>query len=206
MANTISKLSVLGCLIIIDNFNEFQHIGYALYNLFGLLWGLFFVSAFGQMVMAGSFAGWYWTRDKKKLPDWLVCSSVTRTLRYHIGTLAFGSLIIALVNSLRLFLEYVDRKLKQKNQDYLVVKVMLAACKCCLCLLDRCLRYINKNAYIMTAIYGHNFCYAARDAFFLILRNILRVAVLTNIAKGVVCVGKVAIVSLMFVLAYFTFT
>lgn len=46
--------------------------------------------------------------------------------------------------------------------------------KCCFWCLEKCLRYLNKNAYIGIAIYGKNFCKAAKDAFFLLLRNALR--------------------------------
>ena len=32
--------------------------------MFGLFWLLFFMSALGEMVLAGSVSGWYWTLDK----------------------------------------------------------------------------------------------------------------------------------------------
>lgn len=31
-----------------------------------------------------------------------------------------------------------------------------------------------RNAYIMTAIYGKNFCWSAKESFFLLLRNAAR--------------------------------
>ena len=39
-----------------------------------------------------------------------------------------------------------------------------------------CSRFLNKNAYIQIALLGKKFCYAAKDAFWLILRNGLRIA------------------------------
>merc|ERR1712013_352591 len=39
-------------------------------NVFGLYWGVFFFSAFGEIVLAGVFSQWYWTFNKKTdLPD-----------------------------------------------------------------------------------------------------------------------------------------
>ena len=35
--------------------------------------------------------------------------------RYHVGTIAFGSLIIAIIQMIRIILEYLDRKLKDKQ-------------------------------------------------------------------------------------------
>ena len=37
--------------------------------------------------------------------------------RYHIGTLAFGSLVIAVVQFIRAILEYVDQKLKKHHEN-----------------------------------------------------------------------------------------
>ena len=38
--------------------------------------------------------------------------SVCLSLRYHTGTLAFGSLILSIVQIIRVLLEYIDHKLK----------------------------------------------------------------------------------------------
>ena len=43
--------------------------------------------------------------------------------RYHTGTLAFGSLIIAIIKMIRLMLQYIQDKLEEKGADNPVVKV-----------------------------------------------------------------------------------
>ena len=53
------------------------------------------------------------------------------------------------------------------------------------------MRFLNKNAYIQTAIYGYSFCKACKCAFFLLLRNILRVAAVNMVADFVLMLGKV---------------
>ena len=55
-----------------------------------------------------------------------------------------------------------------------LILVSFRCMKCCFWCLEKCLRFLNKNAYIGIAIYGKNFCKAAKDAFFLLLRNALR--------------------------------
>ena len=51
-------------------------------------------------------------------------SLLTRLLfRYHTGTLAFGSLIIAIIKMIRLMLQYIQDKLEEKGADNPVVKV-----------------------------------------------------------------------------------
>ncbi|XP_017777299.1 PREDICTED: CTL-like protein 2 isoform X2 [Nicrophorus vespilloides] len=161
------------------------------FNGFAFFWSIFFISAFGQMVQAGIFATWYWTRDKSDVPFWSVTKSVARTLRYHIGTLAFGSLILAICRMIRVALEYIDHKLKKYDNPF--TKAILCCMKCFFWCLERFLKFLNKNAYIMCAIHGKNFCTSAKDAFSLIIRNILRFHVLDKVTDFVLFMSKLII-------------
>ena len=53
------------------------------------------------------------------------------------------------------------------------------------------MKFLNKHAYILTAIYNDSFCRAARRAFFLLLRNILRVIAVNMISSFVLVLGQV---------------
>ena len=55
----------------------------------------------------------YWTLDKSKIPSAPLTASFYRTFRYHLGTLAFGSLIIAIIRMIRVMIEYIEEKLKE---------------------------------------------------------------------------------------------
>ena len=69
------------------------------FNLFICLWILAFIIGFGQLVLAGAFASWYWAWEKPKdIPAFPVVASLWRSVRYHIGTVAFGSFLIAVVS------------------------------------------------------------------------------------------------------------
>eukprot|EP00094_Tigriopus_californicus_P004803 TCALIF_04623-PA protein Name:"Similar to SLC44A5 Choline transporter-like protein 5 (Macaca fascicularis)" AED:0.13 eAED:0.13 QI:715/0.81/0.91/1/0.63/0.75/12/74/636 len=177
-----------------------------IFNVFGLLWGLFFVSAMEEMVMAGAFAAWYWTFDKKNLPSAPLTRSFGRTFRYHLGTLAFGSLIIAIIRMIRLVIEFIEQKMKEHRQDNPLVKAILCMCRCCFWCLETFMKFINRNAYIMTAIYGRNFCWSAKEAFSLLMRNIARVAVLDKITDFLLLLGKLVIVGTMGVLSFYIFS
>ncbi len=58
----------------------------------------------------------------------------------------------------------------------------------------------------MTAMYGTNFCISAKDAFLLLLKHCLRVAVLTKVTEFVVFLSKLAIMALTIGMAYGVFT
>ncbi|CAL4118051.1 unnamed protein product, partial [Meganyctiphanes norvegica] len=165
------------------------------YNLFGLFWSVFFTSAFGEMVLAGAFASWYWCFDKSKdVPTFTIIHSLGRTLRYHVGTLAFGSLIIAVVRMFRTIMEYIDYKVRQ-HTDSKIAKILMWCCRCCLWCLEKFLKYINRNAYVYCAIYGKNFCKSARKAVSLIFRNAARAVVLDKVTDFLLFIGKMVICS-----------
>eukprot|EP01137_Pigoraptor_chileana_P008442 Opistho-2@55293 len=74
-----------------------------LYHLFGLLWALGFISAIVRTTVAGAFGTYYWTRDKEFMTPWVISTSFARTVHYHLGSLALGSLLVALVQTVRFF-------------------------------------------------------------------------------------------------------
>ena len=76
------------------------------------LWCANFLLALQEMTLAGAFASYYWAwRKPQDIPHLPVTSSFARSLRYHTGTLAFGSLIITIVQLARIALEYGKLKM-----------------------------------------------------------------------------------------------
>uniref|UniRef100_A0A8C7YSB2 Choline transporter-like protein n=1 Tax=Oryzias sinensis TaxID=183150 RepID=A0A8C7YSB2_9TELE len=175
------------------------------YNVFLFFWCANFVIALGQMTLAGAFASYYWAFSKPDdIPTFPVFSSLGRSLRYHTGTLAFGALILSVVQLIRVLLEYLDHKLKGAQNKF--AKFLLCCLKCCFWCLEKIIKFLNRNAYIMVAIYGKNFCTAAKDAFFLLLRNMIRVAVLDKVTDFLLFLGKLLVVGLVGVFAFFFFS
>ncbi|KAJ4932233.1 hypothetical protein JOQ06_010658 [Pogonophryne albipinna] len=180
-------------------------IGLQFYNVFLFFWCANFVTALGQMTLAGAFASYYWAFNKPDdVPAFPVFSSLGRSLRYHTGTLAFGSLILSIVQIIRVLLEYLDHKLKGAHNK--CTKFLLCCLKCCFWCLEKFVKFINRNAYIMTAIYGNNFCTSAKNAFFLLMRNMIRVAVLDKVTDFLLFLGKLLIVGLVGIFAFFFFS
>ena len=132
------------------------------------------------------FYPFFFFRDKSdlKLP---ILASFKRLVIYHLGSVAFGSFIIALVQLVRIILAYIERKLAKRTN---ACGPLLKCCQCCLWCFEKCLKFLNRNAYIMTAIYGYNFCKAAQKAFSLLTSNILRVAAINSVGTFVLFLGK----------------
>ncbi|XP_059950131.1 choline transporter-like protein 2 isoform X1 [Mesoplodon densirostris] len=180
-------------------------LGLQIFNAFMFFWLANFVLALGQVTLAGAFASYYWALNKPDdLPAFPLFSAFGRALRYHTGSLAFGSLILAIVQIIRVILEYLDQRLKAAENKF--AKFLMTCLKCCFWCLEKFIRFLNRNAYIMIAIYGTNFCTSARNAFFLLMRNIIRVAVLDKVTDFLLLLGKLLVVGSVGILAFFFFT
>ncbi|KAH3792773.1 hypothetical protein DPMN_146272, partial [Dreissena polymorpha] len=172
--------------------------------LFMFFWGMNFIIALGQMTLAGSIASYYWAFEKPKdIPAFPILAALYRSLRYHLGSLAFGSLLIAIVQMIRVFLEYVDHKINGSQNP--VAKFLVKCLKCCMWCLEKFLRFLNKNAYILIAVHGKNFCASAKDAFFLIMRNVVRVIVLDKVTDFVLFISKLCCVAAVGSASFFYF-
>ncbi|CAG5126557.1 unnamed protein product, partial [Candidula unifasciata] len=175
-----------------------------IFNLFMLFWLVNFVSALGQLTLSGAFSSWYWAFVKPKdIPALPLLRAFWWCFRYHLGSLAFGSLLIAIVQLIRTFLEYLDHKLKGSENP--VAKFFLKCLKCCFWCLEKILKFICKNAYIMIAVSGKSFCPAAIRAFKLILNNCVRAFVLDKVTDFLLFVCKLVVVGLVGFIAYFFF-
>ncbi|XP_040030066.1 choline transporter-like protein 1 isoform X3 [Gasterosteus aculeatus] len=163
------------------------------YHAVGLVWITEFILACQQMTVAGAVVTYYFTRDKNRLPVTPILSSVLRLVRYHLGTVAKGAFIITLVKIPRLFLMYIHNQLKGKENA--CARCLLKTCICCLWCLEKCLNYLNQNAYAATAINSTGFCTSARDAFVILVENALRVATINAVGDFVLFLGKVLIVT-----------
>ncbi|XP_062284609.1 choline transporter-like protein 5-A [Scomber scombrus] len=174
-------------------------------NLLIFLWLVNFSLALEQCTLAGAFSSYYWARRKPQdIPPCPLFSSFSRALRYHTGSLAFGALILSVVQLVRIVLEYLEQKLK--GLDNSLSRFIMCCLKCCFWCLEKFIRYMNRNAFIMVAIYGKNFCTSAREAFFLLMRNVVRVAVLDRVTDFLLFLGKVLIAGGVGAIAFLFFT
>ena len=69
--------------------------------------------------------------------------------RYHTGSLAFGSLLLAVVQVIRVMLEYLDQRLKAAENKF--AKFLMSCLKCCFWCLEKFIKFLNRNAYIMVS-------------------------------------------------------
>lgn len=98
-----------------------------------------------------------------------------------------------MIQTIRSVIVYIE-KIATKRKESSVAKVILKVIHCCLWCVEKFMKFVNKNAYIQTAIMGHSFCKAARTSFTLLLKNVFRVTAVSVVSEFILFIGKLFIV------------
>ncbi|TYG47489.1 hypothetical protein ES288_D11G343000v1 [Gossypium darwinii] len=174
------------------------HIAVAIFfHLFGGYWATQFFIACSSTVVAGSVASYYWARGETspEIPFLPVFASMKRLIRYNLGPVALGSLVVSLVESIRFILESIRRKLKVAGvtSDGWFGKIGNHTSQGCLRCVEWTIKSVNRNAYIMIAITGKSFFKASEIATELIMNNILRIGKVNVIGDVILFLGKLCV-------------
>jgi hypothetical protein len=153
---------------------------------------------FNFLVISGAVAHWYFvpvddaTGDKTEMPASMVSASCKRACRFNIGSIAFGSFIIAVVDFIRAVVKYIEEKSKSAGEPNAAQKALFCAIQCCLTCVRCCLDKLSKNAYCWIAAWGGSFLPGACSAFKLFLEpeNIIRAAAMNFTSSILLFCGK----------------
>jgi hypothetical protein len=141
-------------------------------------------------------------RDKRNLPSFPIWRAFYRTFRYHLGSLAFGSLLVAIVQFIRVLFYQSQKQLQSMFGDHPAFKCVVCCVDCCLVCLEKFIMFINRNAYIEIAIYGKGFCQSASSVFGLLVRNAFRLIAVSGVTAFILFTCKVAITATVTAGAY----
>jgi hypothetical protein len=119
-----------------------------------------------------------------------------------MGSIAFGALIIAIMQMIKLLFEYMRKKYEKLLPNNPCTKCVICCLRCFIWCLDYCVKFITKNAYIQIALTNKNFCSAAWLTFCLIVRNAARFSIVLSIGVILIFVGKALIIVLSAWIAY----
>jgi hypothetical protein len=160
-----------------------------LYYIFGMFWIDEIFTALGQFVVSYSVVLYYFAPPvdgKKVAPSFPMFWGYAVGLGYHLGTLAFGAFLIAVVRLVRLILTYVAKQAEKEGNAALacVAKILVCLVTC----FKKCMEFINKNAWMDVAIRSSNFCIAAKNA----VKTILSEAALMSLLNGACFVFQIA--------------
>ena len=139
-------------------------VGYVVYLFFllSLYWTSEVIRNTAHVTVSGTFGTWYFMGgNNQNLPSNPTLKSAKRALTTSFGSICFGSLLVALIQTVRAIL----RSLARQNNDNAVAMILVCIIDCILGCIESLVRYFNKYAYVQVALYGKSFCTAAKDTW-----------------------------------------
>jgi len=158
------------------------------YTVFGYFWMVGVASGVGYFVIAGVTVQWYYSHrgDDKSLTCAVSWCRAYCWAFVHIGGIAAGALIVAIVK----FVRFLFRRFCYFTQGCEFIKCLI---ECCLECLERCLEWITHNTYIVMAIEGCGFWCGICRCVGIMIDNIAIVSMATCISGLIFFFGKLAI-------------
>jgi len=162
---------------------------YWFYHLLLCLWTYTFTTSAAVMIIAGAMGHWYFRTDDMPVRGLPVLRSALRLVCFQLGTLAFGSLVVAVVWMLRLTIQWAAKKMKSL-QALPLAGVVLCMMECCMRCLESFIRFINRSTLIVAAFSGKGYCRSAHKAGSLLMANVLRVAAVSTSSRLILFLGQ----------------
>lgn len=170
-------------------------------SLFSLLWTLAFLYCSSQFIIASSASIWYFSGHKADIPN-PILKSIWWLIRYHCGSIAFGSILLALVWVVQILASYLHKKLKEAPMQQMTV--WISRCLGCLLVcLEKFVKFLNKHAFVEVALRSTNFCKSASNGMSVVGANVLRFGTLHGLGEIVMFFASVFISTAATILSYY---
>mmetsp|Transcript_27643 Transcript_27643/g.70420 ORF Transcript_27643/g.70420 Transcript_27643/m.70420 type:complete len:518 (-) Transcript_27643:1045-2598(-) len=165
--------------------------------LFGMLisawWGHKTFLNIAHMTSCHVIASWYFDPDSAEggIP---CCKPVTltglkRACTNYLGSIAFGSLIVAILEAIYYTVKLVMEK-ALGGQNFLIK--MIACCfLCCLGCLKRCIEWLTEWAYCYIAVYGCGFIEAGGKVFKMLADSGMGAVAQSTLVEPVLMLGRI---------------
>ncbi|KAF8518950.1 plasma-membrane choline transporter-domain-containing protein [Hysterangium stoloniferum] len=140
--------------------------GLIFYEVFSYLWTSQVIGNVALATLAGGpYGAWYYFGPSSDglMPPHPTISSFGRASTLSLGSIAFGSLIVTILELIRLILNAARQ---YANSEGHPVEACLACCAQCLIgVIENLVQYFNRYAYIEIALYGKPYIAAAKDTW-----------------------------------------
>lgn len=159
------------------------------FNVFAYFWIAGVILGIFQYTVSGAMAGWYFSRSSATtdLADSFspALASLVRACTLSLGSIAFGTLIVAIVAFVHFLLNQARKKTDNK-----IARFVISCIQCCLACVQAIVQYINKFAFVYCAMYGDSFCTSAKNVSNLMSRVGFSAIVVDMISEFLLFVGK----------------
>ena len=171
--------------------------------LLSLYWGVQLTHAVQQATVSGTVACWWFQPDGQRIKA--VRGSLIRACTTSLGSLCFGSLLIAVIQTLkevyRLIAERASRHRHQQssnnnrennNAAQCALMIVATIARYVLHILERVLEYMTRYAYCYVAAYGDDFITAGKGVTDLFSRRGWTALTNDNLIRNTLSIGAFA--------------
>lgn len=160
------------------------------FNLFFGLWLIAFMVCLNTFVIAAASVVWYFQQgdgqeEGQKSKRNPCCTGYCWGIGIHMGSVAFGAFILAVIWAIQIIMLYIEKKMKDagvaKNK---FMELLFKYIHCCLACFERLIKFLNKQAFIQVALTGKSFCGAAWAAFLVILHHMVDFSLLSFLGNA----------------------
>ncbi|KAI8055007.1 plasma-membrane choline transporter-domain-containing protein [Syncephalis plumigaleata] len=156
--------------------------------LFSLYWTSQVLSNIIHVTICGVFGTFYFLEGTAQMPSGSVTlGSLKRAITSAFGSICFGSLVIAIVQTVRA----IVRGMAESDDGILAFVACIFAC--ILAYIEALIEYFNRYAFAQVAIYGKPFCQAARDTWTLIKDRGIEAVINDNLIGNVLGIGSLLV-------------
>ncbi|RHW69314.1 Plasma-membrane choline transporter [Trypanosoma brucei equiperdum] len=137
-------------------------------ELFAFLWCVSFLNAVSFTSISFVSTFWYFSNlngGKKRVPFFGVLRAFVWTVFYHAGTLALGSLLIAILQIVRILLVYAAEKAEEAVDRHDLIQCLHCYLQYALLCFENFVSSINKNIYVVVCLTSGSFCTSACTGF-----------------------------------------
>lgn len=153
---------VLGLYGIVSNYAPSSNTGTFVATtvwVFFLYWFCYTAQNVAHCTTSGTVGSWWFTQQ----PTSAVTGSLKRALTTSFGSIAFGSLIVAMIQTARFVLRSLERSMRRSNNT--IAAAVICCARCIIRQIEECVRYFNKYAFIIVSLYGKSFRSAGNDVW-----------------------------------------
>lgn len=157
------------------------------YVAFGGLWTYLFYDAIVTTIISGCVVYYYFidqdtagmkdSRYADNQTDLITLSQIGQVIRCNLGSMAFGSLILALISVVRIVLEYIDDQTKDVQDANILLKYALKCCKCFLMCFEKSIKFLTSYAYTFVILENRGFCSACYMSYTLLGEYATQIAI-----------------------------
>ncbi|KAL7306540.1 hypothetical protein TKK_0001232 [Trichogramma kaykai] len=200
----------------IQTLDDFENEDYPAYlyvchivNILACIWISVYMFEIFRVTVAGTYGTWYWTENKREVPRFTVLRFIYIPTRYHIGPVAFGSLIMPVCSIPRFLVWLISSGLgiDCSSSGNRVARLFQRCFNCCHGAYYGVVKKFTGMSFVHVALHGNTgFVDASRASSGLCQKNFAKIAVLGQIVLILYLGGMITIVLLSFLICQLSLT